>query len=118
MAVADLADERAHHEPQNARRTHAGAGTDMPPQAARISQRCIPAVRRESRQRFPFVPWAMPPRREEPRTRDPADPGRCGRCAAARSRAAYAPCAFRAAGPRPEAVQPFVHATRCHESGG
>ena len=36
----------------------------------------------------------------------------------ARSRAAIAPCAYRAAGPRPEAVQPFVHATRCHESGG
>jgi hypothetical protein len=43
----------------------------------RISQRCIPAIRHESRQRFPSVPWAMPPRREEPRTRDPADPGRC-----------------------------------------
>jgi hypothetical protein len=45
-------------QPTCAIRTHAGAGTDMPPQAARISQRCIPAVRRESRQRFPFDPWA------------------------------------------------------------
>ena len=54
----------------------------------------------ESRQRFPFVPLAMPPRREEARTRDPADPGRCSRCAAALSRAADAPYAYRVACPR------------------
>ena len=45
----------------------------------------------KSRQRLPSVPWAMPAHREEPRTRDPADPGHCGRFAAATWRAAAQP---------------------------
>ena len=44
--------------------------------------------------------FRSPPRREEARTRDPADPGRCSRCAAALIRAADAPCAYRVACPR------------------
>ena len=99
--MADLADERAHHEPQNARRTHAGARTDD----AVTSRDHLAALHTGGSPRrvgsgFRSFRWRCRPRREEARTRDPADPGRCSRCAAALTRAANAPCAYRVACPR------------------
>ena len=95
---------------------YVGAGTDMPSQAARISQRCLRAVRHgESAAAFRSFRWrcrraAKRHGRAIPPIPDVAAAAQCG----TRPRSQ---CPLCVSCRWPEAVLPFVHATRRHLAG-